>query len=227
MKESGAWRANAVARTDWRAYFRSVAANWKRFVYLIVLMAAMNFISHGTQDLYPAFLQRQLHFGTGTTAMITAISMVGAIIGGVLVGLYSDRRGRRRAMIAAMLLGIAFIPLWVFAPRLLRAASESNVVGLVAVGAFLMQFMVQGSWGVIPAHINELSPGALREFFPGFAYQIGVLIAAGSAPIEALFGRHFTLAQSMRMFAAIVFIFGALVTAAGPEAHRVPFIPQQ
>ena len=223
VKESGAWRANAVAKTDWRTYFRSVAANWKRFVYLIVLMAAMNFISHGTQDLYPAFLQHQLHFGTGTTAMITAISMVGAIVGGVLVGLYSDRSGRRRAMIAAMLLGIAFIPLWVFAPRLIHAGSLASEIALVAVGAFLMQSMVQGSWGVIPAHINELSPGALRGFFPGFAYQIGVLIAAGSAPIEAFFGRHFTLAQSMGMFAAIVFLLGAIVTAAGPEAHRVSF----
>ncbi|MDE3171146.1 MAG: MFS transporter [Acidobacteriota bacterium] len=223
VKESGAWRANAVAKTDWRAYFCSVAANWKRFVYLVVLMAAMNFISHGTQDLYPAFLQRQLHFGTGTTAIITAISMVGAIVGGILVGLYSDRSGRRRAMIAAMVLGIVCIPLWVFAPRLIHAASAAREVALVAVGAFFMQFMVQGSWGVIPAHINELSPGALRGFFPGFAYQIGVLIAASSAPIEALLGKHFTLAQSMGMFAAIVFILGAIVTAAGPEAHRVSF----
>jgi SHS family lactate transporter-like MFS transporter len=224
VKESEAWRANAVAKTDWRAYFRAVAANWKRFAYLVVLMAAMNFISHGTQDLYPTFLQRQLHFGTSTTAIITAISMVGAIAGGILVGLYSDRSGRRRAMIVAMLLGIVFIPLWVFAPRLLHSNGVvGSEIALVAVGAFLMQFMVQGSWGVIPAHINELSPGALRGFFPGFAYQLGVLIAAGSAPIEAIFSRHFTLAQSMGMFAAIVFVFGAIVTAAGPEAHRVSF----
>src|SRR5579875_3008805 len=117
VKESEPWRANAVAKSDWRAYFRAVAANWKRFLYLVILMAAMNFISHGTQDLYPSFLQHQLKFGTSVTAMITAISMVGAIVGGILVGLYSDRSGRRRAMIAAMMLGIVFIPLWVFAPR--------------------------------------------------------------------------------------------------------------
>jgi SHS family lactate transporter-like MFS transporter len=223
VKESEAWRANAVARTDWRAYFRAVAANWKRFLYLVVLMAAMNFISHGTQDLYPSFLQHQLKFGTGTTAMITAISMVGAIVGGILVGLYSDRSGRRRAMIAAMLLGIAFIPLWLFAPRLMNASSAAGEITLVSVGAFLMQFMVQGSWGVIPAHINELSPGALRGFFPGFAYQIGVLIASTAPVIEGAMTHHFTFAQSMGMFAAIVFVFGAIVTAAGPEAHRVSF----
>jgi MFS transporter, SHS family, lactate transporter len=223
VKESEAWRATAVAKPDWRAYFRSVTANWKRFLYLVLLMAMMNFISHGTQDLYPTFLQRDLHFTTRTTALVTAISMFGAIVGGVLVGLYSDRRGRRRAMVLAMLLGIALIPLWVFAPRLIAIGSAAGVIALVSVGAFLMQFMVQGSWGVIPAHINELSPGALRGFFPGFAYQIGVLIAAGSAPIEAALGHHFTLAQSMGMFAAIVFILGAIVTAAGPEAHRISF----
>jgi SHS family lactate transporter-like MFS transporter len=223
VKESEPWRANAVAKSDWRGYFRAVAANWKRFLYLVILMAAMNFISHGTQDLYPSFLQHQLNFGTGVTAMITAISMIGAIVGGILVGLYSDRHGRRRAMIAAMVLGILFIPLWVFAPRLMHMSSAADEVALVAVGAFLMQFMVQGSWGVIPAHINELSPGALRGFFPGFAYQLGVLIAASSAPIEALLGKHLTLAQSMGLFAAIVFVFGAIVTAAGPEAHRVSF----
>lgn len=227
VKESDAWRAHAVARKSWSAYFRDVAANWKRFLYLVVFMAMMNFMSHGTQDLYPTFLQHDLHFGTRATAIISVISMIGAIAGGIVVGLYSDRTGRRRAMIIAMLLGVALIPLWVFAPRLIPISTVEGQIALVSIGALLMQFMVQGAWGVVPAHINELSPGALRGFFPGFAYQIGVLIAAGSAPIEALFGRHFTLAQSMGMFAAIVFVFGAIVTAAGPEAHRVSFVPSE
>ena len=152
---------------------------------------------------------------------------MGAIVGGVLVGLYSARTGRRRAMVIAMLLGIVLIPLWVFAPRIIPIGSVAGQVALVSVAALLMQFMVQGAWGVVPAHINELSPGSLRGFFPGFAYQLGVLIAAGSAPIEALLGKHFTLAQSMGMFAAIVFIVGAIVTAAGPEAHRVSFHPAE
>ena len=214
VKESDAWKAEAAARKSWREYFREVGANWKRFLYLVVLMAMMNFMSHGTQDLYPTFLQKQHHFSTRSTAIISAISMLGAIAGGVLVGLYSDRRGRRRAMVTAALCALVLIPLWVFAPP---------VVALMSAGAFLMQFMVQGAWGVIPAHINELSPGPLRGFFPGFAYQLGVLIASTAPYVEARMSRHFSYGQAMGMFAAAVFIIGAIVIAAGPEAHRVAF----
>jgi SHS family lactate transporter-like MFS transporter len=214
VKESDAWKSNAVARKSWREYFRAVAANWKRFLYLVVLMAVMNFMSHGTQDLYPTFLQRQLHFNTRTTAIISAVSMLGAITGGILVGLYSDRRGRRRAMVTSALLAILVIPVWIFGPR---------IAALLATGAFLMQFLVQGAWGVIPAHINELSPGPLRGFFPGFAYQIGVLIASTAPVLEAVMTRHMTYSQAMGSFALVVFVLGALVIACGPEAHRIQF----
>jgi MFS transporter, SHS family, lactate transporter len=214
VKESDAWKATAAKKTSWGDYFRAVAANWKRFLYLVLLMAMMNFMSHGTQDLYPTFLQRQLHFDARTTAIINVIAMIGAITGGIVMGFYSDRHGRRRAMITSVLLAILLIPLWVFGPR---------VVALIATGAFLMQFMVQGAWGVIPAHINELSPGPLRGFFPGFAYQLGVLIAASSATLEASLVRYHTYAQVMGVFAAVAFVVGAIVIAAGPEAHRVPF----
>ncbi|MGA8871529.1 MAG: MFS transporter [Candidatus Acidiferrales bacterium] len=214
VKESDAWKAEAAARKSWREYFREVGANWKRFLYLVVLMAMMNFMSHGTQDLYPTFLQKQHHFSTRSTALISAISMLGAIAGGILVGLYSDRRGRRRAMVTAALCALLLIPVWVFAPP---------VIALMSAGAFLMQFMVQGAWGVIPAHINELSPGPLRGFFPGFAYQVGVLIASAAPYIEARMTRHFSYGQAMGMFAAAVFIVGTMVIAAGPEAHRVAF----
>ena len=191
-----------------------MGANWKRFLYLVILMAMMNFMSHGTQDLYPTFLQKQHHFSTGSTAIISAISMVGAIAGGILVGLYSDRRGRRHAMVTAALCALFLIPVWVFAPP---------VIALMSAGAFLMQFMVQGAWGVIPAHINELSPGTLRGFFPGFAYQLGVLIASAAPYIEARMTHHLSYGQAMGMFAAAVFIVGVMVIAAGPEAHRVAF----
>ncbi len=218
VKESDAWKATAAARTNWGDYFRAVVANGKRFLYLVLLMAALSFMSHGTQDLYPTFLQRQLHFDPRTTAIVSVVSMLGAIAGGIVVGLYSDRRGRRRAMITSSLVAILLVPLWVFGPR---------VVALIAAGAFLMQFMVQGAWGVIPAHVNELSPGPLRGFFPGFAYQLGVLIAASAPYIEAVMSRRMGYGQAMGAFAAIAFAFGAIVIALGPEAHRVSFSPSE
>ncbi|MGD1209880.1 MAG: MFS transporter [Candidatus Acidiferrales bacterium] len=214
VKESDAWKAHAAVRKSWRAYFRAVTANWKRFLYLALLMAMMNFISHGTQDLYPTFLQRQLHFSTRATAIVSVISMLGAISGGILIGFYSDHHGRRRAMVTSVLLGVLLIPVWVFA---------SPVIGLVSAGAFLMQFMVQGAWGVIPAHINELSPGALRGFFPGFAYQLGVLIASTAPYVEARMTSHLSYGQAMGTFAGIVLVIGAFVIAVGPEAHRIAF----
>jgi MFS transporter, SHS family, lactate transporter len=213
VKESEAWKAEAAARASWRDYWRAVAANGKRFLYLVMLISVLAFMSHGTQDLYPTFLQQQRRFSTQATAIINVISMLGAIVGGLLVGLYSDRYGRRRAMVTSALLALLLIPAWVFAPTMVW----------IAVGAFGMQFMVQGAWGVVPAHTNELSPGPLRGFFPGLAYQLGVLIAAGSATIEAALSRHFTYAQAMGGFAALSFVIGAIVIAAGPEAHRVRF----
>ena len=214
VKESDAWKAEAAARKGWGDYFRAVAANCKRFLYLVVLMAVMNFMSHGTQDLFPTFLQHQLHFAPRATAIVNVVSMVGAITGGILVGLFSDRFGRRRAMVTSVLCGLVLIPLWIFSPP---------VVALMSLGAFLMQFMVQGAWGVIPAHINELSPGPLRGFFPGFAYQLGVLIASAAPPIEARIAEHYSYSQAMGMFAAAAFVVGAIVIAFGPEAHRVAF----
>lgn len=213
VKESEAWKAEAAAHANWREYLRAVARNWKRFLYLVLLISVLAFMSHGTQDLYPTFLQQQRHFSTRATAAINAISMVGAIVGGLVVGLYSDRYGRRRAMVTSALLAALIIPAWVFAPSM----------AWIAVGAFGMQFMVQGAWGVVPAHTNELSPGPLRGFFPGLAYQLGVLVAASSATMEAALGRQFTYAQAMGGFAAISFVVGAIVIAAGPEAHRVRF----
>ena len=214
VKESDAWKAEAAAKLSWSGYWRAVFANWRRFFYLTLLIGVLAFMSHGTQDFYPTFLQLQHHFSPQSTAIVTAISMVGAIIGGIVVGLYSDRYGRRRAMVTSALLGFLVIPLWMIG---------SPTVALATIGAFLMQFMVQGAWAVVPAHINELSPGALRGFFPGFAYQLGVLIAAPSGTIEAALGRHFTYAQAMGGFVAVAFVVGSIVIAAGPEAHRVRF----
>ena len=214
VKESAVWRRS---RTDWHQYARSILRNARLFVYLVVLMAMMNFISHGTQDLYPTFLQKQRGFSPHATAIIAAISMLGAISGGLAFGLYSDRRGRRRSMVTAVLIALLVIPLWILAPS----------TPLIVLGAFLMQFMVQGAWGVIPAHINELSPDSLRGFFPGFAYQLGVLIASTVDYIEAALGEHFSYAQSMGIMAAAVLVVGAIVIAAGPEAKGIVFGKQQ
>ncbi len=210
VKDPEVWQRS---RTDWASYRRAIWRNFPLFAYLVLLMAMMNFISHGTQDLYPTFLQRQRGFSPGLTATITIISMVGAIAGGLTFGFLSDRIGRRRSMVTAVVLAAVLIPLWVLAPG----------AALVALGAFLMQFMVQGAWGVIPAHINELSPDQLRGFFPGFAYQLGVLFASSIGYIEAVFAEHFSYSFSMGILAAIVLVVGALVLAVGPEARGVQF----
>src|SRR5579864_8267236 len=198
VKEPEAWHRS---RTDWLSYRRAIFGNWKRFVYLVLLMAMMNFISHGTQDMYPTYLQQQHGFSPRRTSDFTAFAMIGAITGGLAVGYFSDHRGRRRAMVTALLLGCLFIPIWVFAPNL----------RLILAGGFLMQFMVQGAWGVIPAHINELSPDTLRGFFPGLAYQLGVLIASGSAYFEARMAHFMDYGHAMGLFALTVLLVGALV----------------
>jgi MFS transporter, SHS family, lactate transporter len=210
VKEPEAWHRS---RTDWMSYRRTIFGNWRRFAYLVVLMAMVNFISHGTQDMYPTYLQHQHSFTPERTSYITAFAMVGAICGGLAFGYFSDRKGRRRAMVTALLLGCFLIPMWVFAPNL----------PLILAGGFLMQFMVQGAWGVIPAHINELSPDALRGFFPGLAYQLGVLIASGSAYFEARMAHSMSYGRAMGLFALIVLVVGAIVVGLGPEEHRIEF----
>jgi len=212
VKEPEVWQRSRT-KTNWNSYVRAIFASWKRFVYLALLMAMMNFISHGTQDMYPTYLQQQHGFLPRTTAFVTIVSMIGAILGGVVMGHYSDRRGRRRAMLTSAVGALLLIPLWVFAPNL----------PLIFLGAFLMQFMVQGAWGVIPAHITELSPNELRGFFPGFAYQVGVLLASSSAFIESKMSSYMSYGQALGIFAAIVLVFGIVVIAPGPEAHRVSF----
>jgi MFS transporter, SHS family, lactate transporter len=210
VKESAAWHAS---RTDWSTYWRLVKRNSRRFFYLVLLMTMLNFMSHGTQDLYPTFLSHTRGYSPHMTAIISIVAMIGAICGGLIFGAYSDRKGRRRAMITAALLGVAAIPLWILSPT----------TALLIAGGFLMQFMVQGAWGVIPAHLNELSPGELRGFFPGFAYQIGVLCASTISYIEPVLGERFSYTQSMGILAAVVLSVGALVIYLGPEAKGVRF----
>ncbi len=211
VKESEVWRK--TRQSNWSSLGREIVSHWKLFFYLTLLMMMMNFCSHGTQDMFPTFLQR--HFGMGPTQRsgITAISMVGAILGGVLFGLFSDRFGRRRAMITALIGAILCIPLWAYAPSLT----------LLVLGAFLIQFMVQGAWGVIPAHLSELSPDSVRGFLPGFAYQCGVLLAGSVAYIEATLAEHTSYANAMALTALVVFTLAAIVVSLGREKKGIQF----
>ena len=209
VKESDAWHEH---RMDWASYRRSLPRFWKRFVYLVILMTMMNFMSHGTQDMYPTLLGR-LGYGKTGVADLTMLSGLGAILGGLAFGYYSDRTGRRRAMLIAMVCALAVVPFWI------AGASPISIVA----GVFLMQFFVQGAWGVIPAHINELSPNHLRGFFPGFAYQLGVMFAASIPYVESALGERYTYTQSMGGLVTLVFILAFIVTAVGPEAKGVSF----
>src|SRR3954447_11953954 len=154
-----------------------LARNWKVALYLVLLMAAFNSLSHGTQDLYPTFLQKQHHFDTHLTGLLAIVGNLGAIAGGIGFGIWSERIGRRRAIIIAGLLVLPVIPLWAYAATPL----------LLGLGAFLIQVAVQGAWGIVPVHLNELSPPRARGLFPGFAYQLGNLIASRNAPFQAWF----------------------------------------
>ncbi len=211
VKESEVWER--TRHRSWGALGRAIGSNWRLFVYLTLLMAGMNFASHGTQDMYPTFLERDWGLGPRARAAVTAFSMVGAIAGGVVFGLKSDRAGRRRTIALALGLAILVIPLWAFAPSL----------PLLAAGAFAMQFMVQGAWGVIPAHISELSPDSVRGFLPGFAYQWGVLLASSVAYVEALFAAHASYAWSMALTALTVFLFAICMAVVGRERKGVEF----
>jgi len=213
VKESEVWERTRHAHKDWSVYARAVFSHWKLFLYLFVFMTLMNFVSHGTQDMYPTFLKRDWSFTPQRVAIITMIANVGAITGGIVFGHFSDRIGRRKAIVIALALAIVAIPLWAYAPTL----------PLLILGGFTMQFMVQGAWGVIPAHINELAPDSVRGFLPGFAYQCGVAVAGTVAYIEAVFADHMTYATAMALTAVTVFTIGAIAAWAGHERHGVAF----
>jgi SHS family lactate transporter-like MFS transporter len=209
VKESAAWREH---KTDWATYRKSLPNYWRRFAYLVILMTMMNFMSHGTQDVYPTLLGT-IGYSKARIADVTMLSGIGAILGGLAFGYYSDRAGRRRAMLTAMVCGLIVVPFWI----------AGHSPALILIGVFLMQFFVQGAWGVIPAHINELSPNHLRGFFPGFAYQLGVMFAASIPYVEALLGERFTYTQAMGGLVSAVFVIAFAVTALGPEAKGVSF----
>ncbi len=181
-------------------------------LFAIVLMAAFNFFSHGTQDLYPTFLQVQRHFDHATVSLIAIVYNVGAIAGGILFGMLSQRFGRRKMMAVTAVLAVVVSPLWVFAPSAL----------LLGVGAFVMQFFVQGCWGIVPAYLNEISPPDARGTFPGTVYQLGNFLAASNAPIQAAVAASFAGRYSIGLISVAVIsaVVIAALTLVGREARE-------
>jgi len=211
VKESEVWQK--TRKESWSSLGRAILSNWKLFLYLAMFMMTMNLAAHGTQDLYPTFLKRQWNFGVTERAVLNGISMVGAILGGTLTGWLSDRWGRRRAIITALLGATIVVPLWAYAPSL----------PLLFAGAFLIQFLVQGAWGVIPAHLAELSPDAVRGFLPGFGYQVGVLLSSPVAWLEATIAPRVGYANAMAGTAAVVFLLASVAAWLGHERRAVKF----
>ena len=211
VPESPSWRPTKE-RSSTLAIVRS---HWQLGIYAVVLMTAFNFFSHGTQDLYPTFLQVQHGFSPHEVGLIAVIYNIGAIIGGLSFGAMSERFGRRRIIIIASLLSLVVLPLWAF----------STTAVWLATGAFLMQVTVQGAWGVIPVHLNELSPDDARGTFPGFVYQLGNLIASVNATLQAGIAVHYgnNYALALAVVAGTVAVVIAIVTALGTEAKGVKF----
>jgi MFS transporter, SHS family, lactate transporter len=211
VPESPAWRPAATGGST-VAVLRS---HWRLALYAVALMTAFNFFSHGTQDLYPTFLQEQHKLSPHTVSLIAVIYNIGAIVGGISFGSLSERYGRRRTIVTAALLSLTVLPLWAF---------STSVVWL-AVGAFLMQVMVQGAWGVIPVHLNELSPDEARGTFPGFTYQLGNLLASVNATLQAEIAMHSggNYGLALAIVAGIVAVVIAILTALGGEAKGAQF----
>ena len=212
IDESPAWREQQAApRVSALAVLKR---DWKLAVYAIVLMTAFNFFSHGSQDAYPTyFLKEQHHFDTHLRSLLSAVGNVGAIAGGLFFGSLSQRIGRRRAIISATLIALPVLPFWAF-------GATPLVLGL---GAFLMQIAVQGAWGVIPAHLNELSPAEIRGTFPGVVYQLGNLLAAINLNLQVAIaqasGENYGLALALVVGSVAIVI--TLLVAFGPERRGV------
>ena len=213
VPESAVWKKTARVRVSVSAQTREILSHWRLFLYLLLFMTMMLFASHGTQDMYPTFLQRQWNFSPDKRSVITAISGVGAILGGLAFGHLSDLWGRRKAIVLAFVLGALLIPIWAYAPNL----------ALLVLGAFLMQFMVQGAWGVIPAHLAELSPTSVRALLPGFAYQTAGILASTAPFLEAAYAQKTSYATAMALMAISVFVLASVMALVGREKHGAEF----
>jgi SHS family lactate transporter-like MFS transporter len=215
VPESPVWEHTRRQPAAHRRIAVSMRGLWGRALFMIVLMTLFNFFSHGTQDLYKTFLTVERGFGTDLSGKLSIVGPIGAICGGMVFGALSEHIGRKRAIIFAALLALPMVNLWAFGSTPL----------LLGVGVFAIQFMVQGAWGVVPVHLNELSPDAVRATMPGLTYQIGNLISASTpwllATLAEANGKQYGL--TMAVFIVGVAIALAIVTALGPEAKGQSF----
>jgi SHS family lactate transporter-like MFS transporter len=213
VEESPAWKERQdIPRSG---LLTVLQRDWKLAVYAIILMTAFNFFSHGSQDAYPnLFLKIQHHFDTRLSSLVTAVANIGAICGGVFFGAISEKLGRRRAIMIATLIALPALPFFAFGSMPL----------ILAAGAFLMQFSVQGAWGVIPAHLNELSPPEIRATFPGFVYQLGNLLAAVNLNLQVAIAEAHGNDYGTAMAAVVgtVAVVITLLVAFGPERRGIP-----
>jgi SHS family lactate transporter-like MFS transporter len=214
VEESPVWLAGQrQPALRGRDALKAVRASWPLLLFMVLLMGCFNAFSHGSQDLYPTFLQTQHGFDARTTGSIAIVYNLGALCGGIFFGGLSEKLGRRRAIALAAVLALPVIPLWAWSSSAL----------LFCIGSFLMQFMVQGAWGIVPAHLNELSPAAVRAILPGFAYQLGNLAMARMGPFQAALAeaRGNDYATVLATTIAVVSVILAVVVSAGPEATNV------
>jgi SHS family lactate transporter-like MFS transporter len=214
VRESEVWERTRERVT--RVGIRQVLLNpvvLRRFGYLVVLMTAFNWMSHGTQDIYPTFLKTGIGLSATTATWIAVIYNIGAIIGGPAVGALSQRFGRRRMIVTCAILGLPIVPIFAY----------STTAGYLTLGAFLMQVMVQGAWGVIPAHLTELSPDEIRGFYPGVTYQLGNLLAAFNLPIQQAVAKSHGYPFALAVTIVPVLLAVAILTALGKENRGVTF----
>jgi SHS family lactate transporter-like MFS transporter len=212
LSESEVWEKVQLTKTRPAQILRQPSI-LRRMVYLVLLMTAFNWMSHGTQDVYPTFLKKGLGFSPNTAIYVAILYNVGAMIGGTILGSLSERLGRRRTIMLAALLGLPVVPLF----------AQSHALGLVCLGSFLMQFFVQGAWGVIPAHLTELSPDAIRGFYPGVTYQLGNCLAAFNLPIQERLADSHSYEFALTVTIVPVLIAVIVLAAIGREAKGVRF----
>ncbi|SFN19304.1 MFS transporter, SHS family, lactate transporter [Izhakiella capsodis] len=212
VPESPVWLA-ARERKDNAALMPFIRSHWKLCFYLVILMACFNFFSHGTQDLYPTFLKVQHHLDPHIISLIAIAYNIAAMLGGILFGALSEKIGRKKAIILASALALPVLPLWAF-------SSGSLMIGL---GAFLMQFMVQGAWGIIPGYLTELVPANARAVLPGFVYQLGNLLASVNATLQSSIAQRFNgnYGLALALIAGTVAVLICVITFFGRETRGI------